>query len=121
MSVFSVFGAFQEMKGRRIKPAGLNTRDFMALMTFCWRRARVRSFSLGLHRLWRVRARASACRPSMWVVPRRGGRAGRRRAVDGGRPAAQARGKAAVLEAAVDLRDHAAAGVVDAPHRIDEG
>ena len=70
MSVFSVLGAFQEMKGRRMKPAGLKTRDFIALMTFCWRRARVRSFSFGLQRLWRVRARASACLPSMCVVPR---------------------------------------------------
>jgi hypothetical protein len=79
-----------------MKPAGLKTRDFIALMTFCWRRARVRSFSLGLQSLWRVRARASG-------------------------PSSQAQREAAVLEAAVDLRHDAAAGVVDPAHRVDEG
>ena len=73
-------------------------------MTFCWRRARVRSFSLGLHALWRVRARASACLPLMCVVPRC------RRSV-----------KPPFLKPPLMLRHDAAAGVVDPAHRVDEG
>ena len=42
-------------------------------------------------------------------------------AVDACRPALQAQGEAAVLEAAVDARHDAAAGVVDAARRVDEG
>ena len=63
----------------------------------------VRSSSLRLQRFLRVRASASACLPSMC------GLAGR-----------QAQRVAAVLEAAVDARDDAAAVVGDAAHRVDE-
>src|SRR5262249_13241296 len=42
-------------------------------------------------------------------------------AVDVRRTALETQREAAVLEAAVDLRDDAAAGVVDAAHRVDEG
>src|SRR5215218_4706780 len=102
MSDTTDFGTFQEMTGRRTKPPIENSWSFMAARIFCWRRARVRSSSRLLHSFLRVRARASAWRPSMCVVPRL------RRSV------------AAVLEAAVDARHDAAAGVVDAAHRVDE-
>ena len=86
-----------------MNPAGDRTRDFIAATIFCWRVARVRSFSRGLQSFLRVRASASACLPSMW---RRAG--------------LQAQRVAAVPEAAVDPRDDAAAGVRDAAHRVDE-
>ena len=72
-------------------------------MIFCCRRARVRSFSRGLHSFLRVRASASACLPSISCSPR-----------------LQPQRVAAVLEAAVDARDDAAAAVGDAAERVDQ-
>ena len=50
--------------GRRQHP-----RLHRARRCFCWRRARVRSFSRALQGFLRVRASASACLPSMCVLP----------------------------------------------------
>ena len=93
----------QAIHGRRTKPPGESTRLFIAARIFCWRRARVRSFSRGLQSFLRVRASASACLPLMCVVP-----------------GLQPQRVAAVAEAAVDPRDDAAALVVDAAHRVDQ-
>ena len=49
---------------------GDRSRPFIAPRIFCWRRARVRSFSRGLHAFLRVRASASACLPSMLGLAR---------------------------------------------------
>ena len=70
---------------------------------FCWRRARVRSIPCGLQSLWRVRASASACLPLISCSPR-----------------LQPQRVAAVLEAAVELGDDAAAPVGDAAERVDQ-
>ena len=69
MSLRIVCGARQAIIGQRMKPDGESTRERIAPTIFCWRRSRVRSSSRGLQRLCRVRASASACRPSMCVVP----------------------------------------------------
>ena len=77
----------QRLRARSRRPSGRrmnaeradSTRDFIALRIFCWRRARVRSFSVGLQSLWRVRASASACLPSMCVRARASGAACSRR------------------------------------------
>ena len=69
MSLRSALGVFQAINGSRGNANGEISRDFIADRIFCWRRARVRSDSFGLHSLWRVRASASACLPLMWVLP----------------------------------------------------
>ncbi len=69
MSLRSALGAFHAISGSRGNAKGEISRDFIADRIFCWRRARVRSDSLGLHSLWRVRASASACLPLIWVLP----------------------------------------------------
>ena len=67
MSVRKAFGACQAIQGARTNPAGDSVRDFIAPMMRCWRRARVRSFSLALQAFLRVRASASAWSPLRWV------------------------------------------------------
>ena len=103
MSERSALGTFQEISGSRANAIGDSSRRFIAPTIFCWRRARVRSSSFELQSFLRVRASASACLPSMCDLPAR-----------------QAQRVAAVLEAAVDPRDDAAAAVRDAAHRVDE-
>ena len=71
MSVVTVCGARQAIHGQRMKPPGESTRLFMPETIFCWRRWRVSSSSRGLQRFLRVRDSASACLPSMRVVPGR--------------------------------------------------
>ena len=71
MSDVIVCGPRQAIHGQRTKPAGESTRFFIAATTFCWRRWRVSSSSRRLHSFLRVRDSASACLPSMCVVPAR--------------------------------------------------
>ena len=71
MSERSDFGAAHAISGNRMNANGDSSRDFIELMTFCWRCARVRSSSCLLQSLWRVRASASACLPLMCDVPAR--------------------------------------------------
>src|SRR5262249_12788230 len=63
MSERTAFGAVYDTHGSRMKVSNELTLFLIAPRIFCWRRARVRSFSLGLQSLWRVLAKASACLP----------------------------------------------------------
>ena len=63
MSERIAFGAAQETHGSRTNVSSEVTLSLIAPRIFCWRRARVRSFSRGLHSFLRVRASASACLP----------------------------------------------------------
>ena len=71
MSERSALGTFQEISGSRTNAIGDSRRRFIAATIFCWRRARVRSFSFFAQLFLRVRASASACLPSMCVLPAR--------------------------------------------------
>ena len=89
----------QPEEGRRAE----HRRLLIAAMIFCWRRARVRSFSLRRAVVLARAREASASLPSRWFLP-----------------PWSAQRVAAVAVAAVDAADHAAAGVVDAAERVDE-
>ena len=69
MSLRIAFGAAHATHGRRTKVSNELTLSLIEPRIFCWRRARVRSDSLGLHSLWRVRASASACLPLISCSP----------------------------------------------------
>ena len=89
MSVRTVRGTSHAIHGSRTKPAGESARHFMPLRIFCWRRARLKSFSFLLQRCADARERERVL------------------AVDVVRAALQAHRDAAVLRAAVDLADDA--------------
>ncbi len=69
MSERIAFGAAHATHGNRTKVSRLVTLSLIEPMIFCWRRARVRSDSFGLHSFLRVRASASACLPSISCSP----------------------------------------------------
>ena len=69
MSERTARGAAHDTHGSRMNVSNDVTLSFIACTSCCWRRARVRSFSLGSRRFLRVRASASACLPSISVSP----------------------------------------------------
>ena len=69
MSERIAFGAAHATHGSRTNVSNDVTLSLIEPMIFCWRRARVRSFSRGLHSFLRVRASASACLPSISCSP----------------------------------------------------
>ena len=73
MSVRSARGASQEIQGSRKNVlgqcSGLTSRSRIADSTCCWRAARVRSSSFGLHLFSRTRAKRSAVAPFRWWSP----------------------------------------------------
>src|SRR4051812_49872715 len=69
MSERTALGAAQDTHGSRMKVSNELTLPLIAPRIFCWRRARVRSFSFGLHSLWRGGARAGRRLPLVSCVP----------------------------------------------------
>ena len=92
MSERIAFGAAQDTHGRRTNVSNEVTLPLIAERIFCWRRARVRSFSLRVA-----------------LVVAGAGERERLLAVELVRAGLQPQRRAAVLGAAVDLGDHAAA------------
>ena len=69
MSERTACGAAHDTHGSRTNVSNDVTLSFIAATSCCWRRARVRSSSLGLRRFLRVRASASAWSPLISVSP----------------------------------------------------
>ena len=103
MSEMIAGGAFHAISGRRRKLDGESRRLFIALNSACWCSSRCRSCLVGRAQvLARARQRE------------------RLLAVDVVGAGAQAQRVAAVAKPPLMLRDDAAAGVVDAAHRVDQ-